>query len=334
MNIYRFVLVLPSAIVITTAVALVSAVLQRPERSTALITAVEYFDAGMYKRAQPLFRKVAEKGNGEAANFLGVMFESGQGDLPCDPTQAAAWYRRAADLGNREGMLNLGKMYHAGTGVPRDEWQAVRWYCKAAARGSGPSMTAMGIVYLMRSGVQNELAAAKWFQRGADAGDPFGMFAIATMYKTRPRNLPEDDLKATYWNNRANQALKLLSAAPMHTLVRRGYCCGMPWHRKAPLPMIQGYEEENEKWKWMDDRYAIAIVVDEEITTIRTTLPGKPVKGGSFVSHGSRVEPIRAWPRSYRLSVRTTQHMQAYGEWMKAKTHRDLLRFLCRTELV
>jgi TPR repeat protein len=223
MNIYRLVLLLPGAIVIGTAVALVSALWQPSERDTALITAVEYFDAGMYKRALPFFRTVAEKGNGEAANFLGVMFESGQGDLPCDPIQAAAWYRRAADLGDPEGMLNLGRMYHAGTGVPRDEVQALRWYYKAAARGSGPSMTSIGVEYLLRSGVENEVAAAKWFQRGADAGDPFGMFAIATMYKTSRGNLPEDDFKAKYWNNRANGALRLLSTAPMHTLVRRGY---------------------------------------------------------------------------------------------------------------
>jgi TPR repeat protein len=48
---------------------------------------------------------------------------------------AFEWFQRAADLGDPEGMWNLGWRYWLGEGVAPDQAEAARWWKEAAARG-------------------------------------------------------------------------------------------------------------------------------------------------------------------------------------------------------
>jgi hypothetical protein len=55
------------------------------------------------------------------------MYEDGSG-VPRDYTEAVKWYRLAAQQGDPDAQLNLGKMYELGNGVPRDYIQAYALY--------------------------------------------------------------------------------------------------------------------------------------------------------------------------------------------------------------
>jgi len=66
-----------------------------------------------------------------------------------DYTEAAKWYRLAAEQGNAEGQVNLGTMYAEGQGVPQDYALAHKWLNLAAAKGGttrGIAVKARGIV--------------------------------------------------------------------------------------------------------------------------------------------------------------------------------------------
>ena len=52
---------------------------------------------------------------------------------------AFEWFQRAADLGDPEGMWNLGWRYALGEGVAPDQGEAARWWKEAAARGHAPA---------------------------------------------------------------------------------------------------------------------------------------------------------------------------------------------------
>jgi TPR repeat protein len=67
--------------------------------------------------------------------MLGIMYDSGQG-VPQDYTQAAKWYRLAADQGNAIAESKLGVMYYFGQGVPQDYTQAHKWLNLAASQGN------------------------------------------------------------------------------------------------------------------------------------------------------------------------------------------------------
>uniref|UniRef100_A0A914P835 Beta-lactamase n=1 Tax=Panagrolaimus davidi TaxID=227884 RepID=A0A914P835_9BILA len=52
--------------------------------------------------------------------------------VPQDFKKAAEFYEKAANLGNPEGMFNLGLLYKEGKGVKRDYGESMKWFLKAA----------------------------------------------------------------------------------------------------------------------------------------------------------------------------------------------------------
>ena len=91
------------------------------------------YKRGEYAEALAGFRLLAEKGDAEAQNNLGVMYDYGEG-VPKDFAEAVKWYRKAAVQGDVEAQTNLGFMYLTGYGVPKDYVQAYMWSYLAAAR--------------------------------------------------------------------------------------------------------------------------------------------------------------------------------------------------------
>src|ERR1700704_2814878 len=72
-----------------------------------------------YAAALKLLLPLAEQGNPQAQNDLGMIYENGQG-VAKDERQALAWYRKAADQGFDKAEFNLGAMYDLGGGAPQD----------------------------------------------------------------------------------------------------------------------------------------------------------------------------------------------------------------------
>ncbi len=91
------------------------------------------YQRGDYATAIRELRPLAEQGDGDAQNNLGIMYDYGQG-VPQDDAKAVKWYRKAAEQGNAGAQYNLGVMYGKGQGVPQDYAQAHMWYNLAASR--------------------------------------------------------------------------------------------------------------------------------------------------------------------------------------------------------
>jgi TPR repeat protein len=64
--------------------------------------------------------------------MFGVSYNGGLG-VPQDYTQAALWYRKAAEQGYSDAQWMLGALYYKGQGVPQDYAEAYFWYDLAAA---------------------------------------------------------------------------------------------------------------------------------------------------------------------------------------------------------
>ena len=76
----------------------------------------------------------AEQGLARAQFNLGYMYDAGEG-VPKNDAEAVRWYRMAAEQGDADAQLNLGYMYDVGEGIPKDYVQAYAWYNIAAAQG-------------------------------------------------------------------------------------------------------------------------------------------------------------------------------------------------------
>lgn len=128
------------------------------------------FQQGRFAEAQAEWRTAAAAGDADAALFLGVAYDVGQG-VPQNPVQAADWYARAASRGSVPAMFNLGVLYDIGRGVARDPAQAAQWYERAAQQGYARAEYNLALVYQDGPGIpQDRKRAQYWFWRAAGHG--------------------------------------------------------------------------------------------------------------------------------------------------------------------
>jgi uncharacterized protein len=93
------------------------------------LAAIDHEDFG---RAVAILSPLAQDGDPAAQAALGYLYAMGRG-VPQNYTQAALWYRRAAEQGNSDGQYELGLLYDKGQGVPQNVIQAEKWLILAAA---------------------------------------------------------------------------------------------------------------------------------------------------------------------------------------------------------
>jgi hypothetical protein len=115
----------------------------KPVRTTALdcrIRGGEYtvYDRGNYATSLKIWLAEAEKGDVEAAYYVGKLYEGGLGTEP-DYKSAAMWYEKAAKAGHSASQFSLATLYEKGLGVPADPAKAIALY--RTASGLPPNIT-------------------------------------------------------------------------------------------------------------------------------------------------------------------------------------------------
>ena len=117
-------------------------------------------------------RDKAEAGNAAAQFDLGIMYRAGAG-VPKDEVEAVKWYRKSAEQGNDRAQFNLGFMYATGDGVPKDAVEAVKWYRLAAEQGTAAAQSNLGLMYDNGTGVPKDLVQAHmwWNIAGAKGNE-------------------------------------------------------------------------------------------------------------------------------------------------------------------
>lgn len=111
----------------------------------------------------------ARAGNPVAQYKLGYNYYLGHG-IAQDYSQAAIWWRKAAEQGYADAQNNLGVLYNSGKGVPQSFSEAYFWQNLAAARSNGPMQaefaknrdeSAARLSFFERLRVQKR--ASRWF---------------------------------------------------------------------------------------------------------------------------------------------------------------------------
>ena len=140
-------------------------------------------------KAAHWFRRAAEHGSGPAQNNLGILLGNGNGVRkalrsgdPCaaqniaityrengDLKTAFNWFRRAAEAGDGDALIQLGIHYYWGKGVRRNPREAVRCFRAAtkvkniSGMGRDDAFFFLGIAYHEGRGVQASIPNAKRF---------------------------------------------------------------------------------------------------------------------------------------------------------------------------
>ncbi|MBT4378061.1 MAG: sel1 repeat family protein [Gammaproteobacteria bacterium] len=124
-------------------------------------------------KAIRLFKKGAQLGDPNGMRQLGLAHLMGHG-VTKDGVVAISWFRKAIKLNNSQAIVNLGRMYASGEGVTRDFNEAFRLMQEAAARDQTDAMNYLADAYSRGVGVPvDRKQALVWVTKAAEMGDPW-----------------------------------------------------------------------------------------------------------------------------------------------------------------
>ena len=116
------------------------------DTSAELNLAYIYAIGKKYSDAAKWFRRAADHGSADAEYLLGTLYLEGKG-VTKSPGEAARWFRNAAEQGHAGAEYSLGTLYAGGLGVGKSPAEAARWYRKAAEQGSAEAENNLGQAY-------------------------------------------------------------------------------------------------------------------------------------------------------------------------------------------
>ena len=165
------------------------------------------YERGDYASAFYLLLPNAADGYAPAQFKVGEMYYRGKGTAQ-NYTEAARWYRNAAEQGHVEAQSNLGFMYRNGMGVSQNYTEALKWFRKVAEQadvlkpGGWTSVMVqetIGNMYYIGEGVsQNYTEAMKWYLKAAEWANPMAQWNLAIMF-AKGDGVPVNNVKALMW---------------------------------------------------------------------------------------------------------------------------------------
>jgi len=137
-----------------------------------------------YGESLKYLRMAAQYNNSFAIGMIGTFYEEGLG-VAKNETEAARWWKRAADKGDLGAQIKMGNAYMFGIGVRQDLAQGVKWYRMAAERGNPYAQYYLGEAFARGDGIpRNPQQAIQWWTKAAEQGQPDAQAELGYLYLT------------------------------------------------------------------------------------------------------------------------------------------------------
>lgn len=160
--------------------------------------ACQYLDQDKFTEAAAAYRKAAEMGHTFAMELLGDLYRYGVG-VEEDLEEACRWYKLAAEEGNDEAMYKVGYMHWLGIGVEEDNYEAFKWFSKAAECGNEDGIMLLATCYKFGYGTDRNLdEAIRLYTKVANNGNIEAMQSLAEIYSS-PSEAFEAEGDSTAW---------------------------------------------------------------------------------------------------------------------------------------
>jgi WD40 repeat protein/TPR repeat protein len=159
--------------------------------------------------------------NAQAMLEIGKLYMTGEG-LPRDPEKAVAWLEKSADTGSDAAMFYLGRIYLYGIGIPENYNKAYQWFKRGGDAGNFSALNGLGALYSNGYGVSQDLSKAfDAFQRSAAAGNVLAMYNLAKSYDDG-EGVTQDSIKACAWYQNAADAGNAMAMTNLGKLYESG----------------------------------------------------------------------------------------------------------------
>lgn len=128
---------------------------------------------------------LAEQGDADAQNSLGVMYNMGWG-VPQDYKKSVYWLQKSAWQENAKAQYSLGHMYADGHGVSQNLERTFYWWARSIANGDFISQAMINLkIY-------------------ANQSNQYAQYKLGEIYQYG-QGVPQDLEKAFYWYYKANE---------------------------------------------------------------------------------------------------------------------------------
>ena len=156
------------------------------------------------------FRQAAENDYAPAMTALGFMYREGRG-LAQNDQLAVEWFRKAIEKGEAQAMQQLGLMHRWGRGVPQDDHAALRLFHKSLELGFAQGANALGDMHRDGHGglAKNDIEAVRYYRLSAEAENPRAMCNLGNMLM-HGRGVGRDAAEAERWLRRATDIGKII----------------------------------------------------------------------------------------------------------------------------
>lgn len=136
------------------------------------------------EEAYRLFKIAAERGYAKAQNSVGTILLKGRLGQPMNSPEGLKWLQKAADQKNAEAAYYLAIAYDNGEGCKPNPAEAFKWYKYAADLEYARAQNAVGVAYLkgIHGVKKNGNEAIKWFKLAAAQGDPDALNSLGVAY--------------------------------------------------------------------------------------------------------------------------------------------------------
>lgn len=201
---------------------------------------LQAYDRGDFAAALKEWLPTAERGDAHAEYNVGLLYATGGHGVEQNYTEAAGWYRKAAEQGILAAAYNLAILYSNGQGVERDYAQAAKWFTKPAEMGIGIAQQNLGDMYYEKGPFQNYTEALKWYREAAGQGLAKAQYDIGVMYDLG-QGVPSDYKEAIKWYRLAAEQGQAGAYTNIGILyyngqgVKRDLIQAYAWFRRAAL---------------------------------------------------------------------------------------------------
>jgi TPR repeat protein len=162
-----------------------------------------------HERAYHLYLQAAKQNNAAASYRVAVCNEIGAGTRK-EPARAAAFYRKAASLGDTAAMYKLGMILLDGAlGEPKNPRDAVGWLKRAAEQADEANPHAVHELGLLHDSPTNGLVpydpvyAKRLFTQAGQLGYTHSQFRLGQMYERGAPATPQDPKRSIAWYTKA-----------------------------------------------------------------------------------------------------------------------------------
>ena len=165
---------------------------------------------GDVARALPILKRLADGGYAPAQSRLADLYDKAEENVA-----AVAYYRKAAEQGDAQGLFGLASMYAAGEGVERNMQESLRLIRQAGEQGHVPAIHAMANAYIVAEPALKDSSfstqALHWSMRAAETGYVPAMDALTRAYQTGQWGVAADQATAQAWKQKADAARRALA---------------------------------------------------------------------------------------------------------------------------